>query len=65
MEAKKVAYMKWLECMDEDEKWRLKDIYQTAKTKVKSAVMSAKTTTFERSYVELGEKVGIRDCISS
>lgn len=44
---KKVAYMKWLECVDEDEKRRLKNIYETAKIEAKSTIRSAKTVTFE------------------
>ncbi|XP_055826305.1 uncharacterized protein LOC129894661 [Solanum dulcamara] len=58
VKAKKVAYTEWLECVDEEEKNRVKDIYKKAKTKAKSVVTIAKTTTFERVYVELGEKDG-------
>ncbi|XP_055814177.1 uncharacterized protein LOC129883568 [Solanum dulcamara] len=58
VKTKKVVYTEWLECMDEDEKYRLKDIYKRVKMKAKSAVTSAKTTTFECLYDELGEKGG-------
>ncbi|XP_055812049.1 uncharacterized protein LOC129881964 [Solanum dulcamara] len=53
---KNVYYIEWLECLDEEEKNRLKDIYKKAKMEAKSAIISAKTTTFERMYVEFGEK---------
>ncbi|XP_055814356.1 uncharacterized protein LOC129883992 [Solanum dulcamara] len=58
VKAKKVAYTEWLEYVDEEEKSRLKDIYKKAKTEAKSAITSAKTTIFERLYVELGGKCG-------
>lgn len=60
MERKKAFYTKWLECVDEDEKRRLKDIYlyKMTKTKAKLAITSSKTTTFERLCAELGENVG-------
>ncbi|MDV3181150.1 MAG: hypothetical protein Q8830_02875, partial [Candidatus Phytoplasma australasiaticum] len=48
----------WLECRDEDEKIRLKDIYKTTKTEAKMAVTSAMIIAFERLYVEFGEKGG-------
>lgn len=56
MEAKKVAYAKWVECMDEEEKWMLKEVYRAAKTKDKLAVTMAKTTISERLYIELKKK---------
>ncbi|XP_055830759.1 uncharacterized protein LOC129899763 [Solanum dulcamara] len=52
------ALESWLECVDEDEKGRLKVIYKTTKTEAKLEVMSAKTSTFERLYMELGDKGG-------
>ncbi|XP_055822141.1 uncharacterized protein LOC129890661 [Solanum dulcamara] len=58
VKTKKVAYTEWLEYVDKDNKSRLKYIYKKAKTEAKSAVPSAKTTTFERLYAELGEKGG-------
>lgn len=54
MKAKKVAHTKSLECMDEDEKWRPKDIYKMEKTEAKSVVMSAKI-----------RQQHLNDCISS
>lgn len=62
---RRFAYTKWLECIDEDEKWRLKDIYKKTKTKAKPMITSVKTVAFERLYIELGEKARTKDCIVS
>ncbi|XP_055826425.1 uncharacterized protein LOC129894821 [Solanum dulcamara] len=35
VKAKKVSYTEWLECVDEEEKSRLKDIYKKMKTEAK------------------------------
>ncbi|KAG5597411.1 hypothetical protein H5410_038643, partial [Solanum commersonii] len=56
VEAKKPAYTKLVECVDEEEKRTLKKAYKTTKIEAKIAVMKAKTAAFERLYVELGDK---------
>ncbi|KAG5599849.1 hypothetical protein H5410_031219 [Solanum commersonii] len=58
VKAKKAAYTKLVECVDEEEKRTLKKVYKMTKTKAKLAVMKAKTAAFERLYVELGDKGG-------
>lgn len=55
-EIKKIAYIKWLERVEEDDKWRLTDIYKTIKTQAKFAMVRSKTTAFERFYAELWKK---------
>lgn len=47
VKVKKVVYTKWFEFMDRDEKYRLKNIYKTPKTEVKSVVTGTKATMFE------------------
>ncbi|KAG5623258.1 hypothetical protein H5410_008476 [Solanum commersonii] len=58
VEAKKAAYTKLVECIDEEVKRALKKVYKTTKAKAKLVVTKAKTTTFECLYVELGDKGG-------
>ncbi|WMV29422.1 hypothetical protein MTR67_022807 [Solanum verrucosum] len=58
VEAKKAAYTKLVECVDEEEKQTLKKVYKMTKTEAKLAVTKAKTTAFERLYVELGDNGG-------
>lgn len=58
VEENKVAYINLVECVDEEEKWTLEEAYNTTKTEAKLAVTTAKMTTFECLYIELGEKVG-------
>ncbi|XP_049391532.1 uncharacterized protein LOC125855930 [Solanum stenotomum] len=56
VEAKKAAYTKLVEWVDEEEKQTLKKFYKTTKTEAKLAVTKAKTAAFERLYIELGYK---------
>ncbi|KAG5602889.1 hypothetical protein H5410_034259 [Solanum commersonii] len=58
VEAKKAAYTKLVECVDEKEKRTLKKVYKMTKTEAKLAVTKANTATFERLYVKLGDKGG-------
>lgn len=58
VKVKKVAHTKWLECVDEDNKEMLKDIYKTTKIEAKSSVTSVKTTTFQCLYAGLRENWG-------
>lgn len=54
--AKKVLYAKWIDCTDEDKKQANRLLYKVARAKVKLAVTIVKKTTFERLYIELGDK---------
>lgn len=56
MEVKKVAYTKWLKCVNEDENRRLKDMHKTAKIEAKLAITSTKMAAFECLYAEIGNK---------
>lgn len=55
VEAKKVAYVNWVECKDEKEQGMNKEIYKAARTNAK-LVVTETITTFERHYAALGDK---------
>ncbi|KAG5602031.1 hypothetical protein H5410_033401 [Solanum commersonii] len=58
VEAKKVAYTKLVECVDEEVMRALKKVYKTTKTQAKLAILKAKAADFERLVCHLGDKGG-------
>ncbi|KAG5615079.1 hypothetical protein H5410_014903 [Solanum commersonii] len=56
VEAKKVAYTEWVECVDEEVKREIKKVYKTTKTEAKLVVMKAKMADFEQ--LVCGDKGG-------
>ncbi|KAG5588086.1 hypothetical protein H5410_048520 [Solanum commersonii] len=56
VEAKKVAYTEWVECVDEEVKRALRKVYKTTKTEAKLAVTKAKTAFIWRARGQ-----GLRD----
>ncbi|KAG5585502.1 hypothetical protein H5410_045936 [Solanum commersonii] len=57
VEAKKAAYTKWVECVDEEEKRTLKEVYKTTKTEAKLVVTRLRQLTLSSLYV-FGDKGG-------
>ncbi|XP_070049525.1 uncharacterized protein [Nicotiana tomentosiformis] len=60
MEAKKAAYLKLVESIDEKERRAWMERYKTTRKEAKLAVTEAKTAAYGRMYEELGKKAGRR-----